>query len=198
MLHFCSAADVATLFAAANRYGEAIENARKATTDDFNRYMRRRMDWEEGVEEIVSPPASGTNIWLSKKAIDPDSLVIATSRTSVFATDDDSIPREGYNLTADKGKLQIFDLSSGVRTLRLRYNAGWKALGTSDVMDCPANVKLAAINQTVFTLRRDIGLNQGQSADETKKGQIKRDVLVDGILADAARTLNPYRRTLGM
>lgn len=202
MLHFCSNDDISAVFPAATRLAGMIDKARKSVTTEFNNYIRRRLDWETGIIELLDANDTAVfndyNVWLLKKAVDPTTLRVYYSRTREFDNDDALLDGAFLNLDADKGMLRIAGrLYAGSRILKIAYDGGYKAIGTTDVMACPDALRDAAVDQAVFNLKRTLGQNQGQAADSEGKKTIAQRVMVGGLLSDAVQKLMYYRKPLG-
>jgi len=212
MLHFCTLDDVSSVISVAGRFEDDMAHIRDGVTASINRYIRRRLDFVADYEEVVNTNQTshgGTyRIWLEKKRILPGTLFMHFSTSRVWSDSNfDAIPSDRYHLNADEGSIELYGPGQASQHgLRIRYSGGYPArtveengqVETTDAMDCPTNLRMAAVNQVAYEARITLGLDQGATAsDKGKDKNVSPVDLASGLLKDTVARIRSYRRTLG-
>lgn len=212
MLHYCTLDDVSSVISVAGRFEDDMQRIRDGVTESMNRYIRRRLDYSADNEEIVNTNQTaqgGTfRIWLLKKHIDPTSLILQFSTSRQWGTDNDSlVTADRYLLDPIEGLLTLYGPGQASQSgLRIRYAGGYAArvveengqTEITDAMDCPTNLRMAAVNQVAYEARITLGLDQGSTAsDKGKDKNVSPVDLTSGLLKDTVARIRYLRRPLG-
>jgi hypothetical protein len=204
MLHFFPLTDLTGQLAVAAHLADKLEGVRQQTTSKINAFMRRTLDLEVGRIEYFDTPdivnGGAYNVWLDKKNIIPESLLISLS----YGRDWDDYPLDPERIVLDpvNGKITFYGpFRRWQRSLRITYDGGYPPVMSTDnppvptdVMDCPYGLSFAALQQAIFDGRRSLAGDMGTSTDDDKKTPV---VLVEGLLRETADAFVQYRKTLG-
>jgi hypothetical protein len=208
-LHYCSIDDVITIMPVAGRYSSVIEDIRNGVTDKINRYIRRDLEYRENFIEYFDIPAlrhgRSINLWLEKKNVIPNSLVLHYSRDRAFEDVELLTQPHNYVVDYERGRITLYGyLYGGTRSLRITYDGGFPELMEGEapdliptgIMNVPASLKRAAIDQCVFEANGTLNLNQGKSEDEDKGQKIPIST-IDGLLISTVNAFANFRKPLG-
>jgi hypothetical protein len=202
MLHFCSIADIQAVLASAGRYDDTYATVRNAVTMEMNRYMRRNLEYKTGMVEYFDTIDVGRGgeftVWLEKKMVDPGSVIVNYSIRREWG-DDNVIPALDVTVVPEKGKLIVASnyMRPANRGLRVVYNGGYNPIGATDTMNCPPELKNAALAECVYRLDKLLNINVGQSADVDKGRSVPSRKFIAGFLSDTVAAMTDYRKPLG-
>lgn len=207
MLHYCSVEDITSVLTAASRYQDDILKVRDGVTARLNGWIRRRLDWQTGIVEYFDTMALGNhnkmNLWLEKRSIDLNTVAMHWTPHRNW---DDTPALDigtGYILDPEKGRVTLFGprYTATQGGLRISYSGGFPAIlednVPTDVMECPHNLRLSAINQCVYDAKKLLGMDQGKSQEEDRGKVVQRIHLSTGILMEVLADFMEYRRPLG-
>lgn len=207
MLNFCSVNDIKAVLPSAGRFDDAIDRERKAVTEEFNRYMRRTLDFELGITEFfdVVGYAGTQTYWLTKRAIVPESVVAMYDTRHDWSDDVNVIISDAISLDPAKGRIVLTGLRRpGAGAVRIRYNGGYTPKldnqnNPTDVMNCPASLTNAAVAECVYRLDKLLNLKLGEAgaAEGHQKAIVPQRKIISGLLADSAYALTEYRKPFG-
>lgn len=200
MLHFFSLDELSRSLRVADRFVSDLRGVRDQTTVKLNNFMRRRLDAETDLMEIVGVPSVSYgdtyNIYLKKKNI--SNIAIGYSR-SRFWDENPWTVGANFDIEAETGRISVYGpVYQAKMGLRITYDGGYPALANDDeVMDCPKVMEYAAMKQAVFDGRRALGvMGEGTGTDDHKSVPIKMRAGT-GLLLEVADIFQQYRRTLG-
>ncbi len=205
MLTYCTPEEAKSLTKMAGRFDQALVDAVEAATVNCNTYIRRNLEYGVGIVEYHTVPSlkryEKINLWLEKRPIDPDSLVVMFNRFRDFTDIDAStLPGAQWRLDPYLGKLTIYGmLCGGLDGVRVSYNGGYPARSGDDstAMDCPASLRQACAMQAVYDIDRRANLFGGtnEATDKGKGTMIK--VGAFGLLQTTMDAFSGFRKPLG-
>ena len=215
MLHYCTHDEVNAVIQSAERFKDTYDTVRAGVTRDFNAETRRNLEYEDNVVEYFDtgnvPAGSGFNIWLGKKRIVPGSVVVNYDLRREWSDENVIIP-DYYTMSTDdleNGKLACnFATKVGHRLLMVRYSGGYPPRVKTpsdgvnpavyhDAMDCPEDLRAAAIAECSFRLDKLLNVNVGNEQDVDKKWALQRPKTIRGMLPDTISVLARYKRLFG-
>jgi hypothetical protein len=197
MLHFCAVKELSDAIAVAGRYQNDLRGVRDQVTQKLNDFMRRTLDYQAGVVEYFDTLDlsynQSVNLWTYKKPI--ANVIIGYSLARAW--DDNILTDDRFIVDGEEGKITLYGYTRRAgRGLRVVYDGGYPPREDDpEVMDCPYNLKYAAIQQGIFDARRALGMDQGTATDDDKKTPVR--LRYNGLLEDTAAAFMKYRRTLG-
>jgi hypothetical protein len=202
MLDFCTVADAKALMNFGERYNASLEDQVKSVTERFNNYLRRRLDYGEGLTETFNIPrlkhGERYPIWLERKNLEPGSIVLLLSQQRDF-TDPDltTLEETSYQIDHTRGRITLYGyLPQALDGLRITYSGGYppREEPNDTAMDCPANLRSAAVEQVVYDVNRLVNSFAG-SNEADKKAQPSLSSF--GLLKSVTDSIHTYRRLLG-
>jgi hypothetical protein len=183
------------------RFDPIYETIRESVTGEFIRIARRPFEYKAGCVEYFDSPGFDCRgilaLWLERKNV--SNVVIHFDPYREFG-DDTLVSAANVITDNEKGKVEIYGpLNAGIRALRVQYDGGWGPVASgSDVMDCPATLKRAAIEECVFRANKLINNRDGKAGDTNNRAQkVQPEPLIDGVLPTTYRALQVFRRSLG-
>ena len=206
MLNFCTSEDIqgSITVTMGNRFANSFALVQGAVTAKFNRYLRRNFDLTTGITvQFGKYGVRNQKTFLGYRFIDPSSFVLVYDRDYDFASASPLDPST-YRLDIETGRLEV---SSQYVTAENGYQATFNAgiaqgneAGCFDFNTLPANLRFAAIKQSLWEMSKLAGGSTGDQQTVTRGNgrsqAVDRVKLVDGLLPDVASDLNEFRRPL--
>lgn len=199
-LHYCSVDEVKTLAQAAPRFASTFETVRDAVTANFNAFMRRNLEYSDNVTQFADTITRGRGqpyyVYTGKPNIDKDKpLIIRMHRDRLW--DERSIVGNA-EVDYEKGKITLYGpMSFGTDTIRITYSGGFKATDNDpEVMECPPEIKAAAIKQCQYELAEMFNNDSGNKESSRGRGNVAKEKTIDGLIVPVARVLERYRKPL--
>lgn len=205
MLNFCTTDDLQQVTKFSGRFADLLDDAVETVTTNFNKYIRRNLEYVAGHTEVFDMPklrAGATHkIWLEKRLITVGSTTVLLSPVRDFSSPVDvTLPESNYVIDYERGNILLFGpLPSAIYGLRITYNGGYQPRSAphSAAMDCPVSLRSAAIEQAVYEADRRTN-SFGGSNESTDKGKNPAATIgLSGLLITAERALAPFKRSIG-
>lgn len=199
-MHYCSVKDLQALQQTAPRFASTFETVRNAVTAMFDSYIRRDLRYSDNVIEYHDAVAVGRGqpyyIYLDKKGIDKDRPI--DIRYHADRIWDSAAVVSGATVDHVKGKITLYGpLRFTKDGIRISYAGGYKASeDDEEVMDCPAELKMAAIAQAQYNLKELLDSDAGHRESDRGRNVLTKEKTVQGIILPAVRILDQYRKPL--
>ena len=205
-MHYCTLDEIKQVFPLGNRFNEFGDTARESVTAAFNAYINRDLSYAQNVVEsfdmITLSYGVPYRVYLSRRNI------VAGSVSLSFLGSNSYIDTPRSELDAAAGKLTVYGPSrfasgglavtySGGYAARLKPGAQppYQEADLLDAMDCPAELRLAAIRQASKILQNVINQSDGNTQEQKGRAVLAKERTIGGLIPEVATVLNQYRRT---